>query len=259
MISPSAWGRYLSLPSRVGKGTPVRAEPNTNNQFLQIMKKTIIALLALAGVVGAEETFITLNSPTGGNVTSGNSALTWAETSAPLTLSSWKVTFDLELTNKPGQTGIGDQPIFSTTRSGGTSTGIVFSSNTDGTVEIYHSDNSISENSDDSVLSVDEGISITISFIADYAGEEYKGGTFLVTSGETELLNFTVDETTEDTALKSGSSSVWTQSGNSSSPHIVSFSNIKVSQLADNVIPEPATATLSLLALAGLAARRRRK
>ncbi len=26
MISPSAWGRYLSLPSRVGKGTPVRAE-----------------------------------------------------------------------------------------------------------------------------------------------------------------------------------------------------------------------------------------
>ena len=30
-------------------------------------------------------------------------------------------------------------------------------------------------------------------------------------------------------------------------------------KIADNVVPEPATATLSLLALAGLAARRRRK
>lgn len=37
------------------------------------------------------------------------------------------------------------------------------------------------------------------------------------------------------------------------------YSNIQLWKVTDNLIPEPATATLSLLALCGLAARRRRK
>lgn len=230
------------------------------------MKKTIIVLFALAGVVGAEETAITLTSSS--TVISGNSPLTWKETSAPLTLTSWKVAFDVELENKANKTGIGNAPIFSTTRGSRNnitgSTGIVFESNSNGTVGIYHRNNenglsTPSTDSSDSVFSIDKSTSITISFVADYVWGEYKGGTFLVTAGEKELLNFTVDETIPDTTLISGSASVWTQSGDGAQPHKNLFSNITVSRLADNVIPEPTTATLSLLALAGLAARRRRK
>lgn len=111
------------------------------------------------------------------------------------------------------------------------------------------------------MLSIGNSTSITMSFVADYDNvlEEYVGGTFLVTSGETELLNFTVGKTIQDTTLQSGHASVWTQTGAGACPSNNLFKNIAVSRLADNVVPEPTTATLSLLALAGLAVRRRRK
>ena len=223
------------------------------------MKKTLIAIMALTGAVVAEEASITLTSAT--TVSSKNAALTWAESSAPLTLTSWEVAFDLELVNKENKTGIGDAPIFTTTRAGGTSNGIIFSSNTNGTVEIYHSSGVLSNNSTQSVLSIGNSTSITMSFVADYdyVLEEYIGGTFLVTSGETELLNFTVGKTIQDTTLKSGHASVWTQTGDAGCPSNNLFTNITVKRLADNVVPEPTTATLSLLALTGLAARRRRR
>ena len=223
------------------------------------MKKTLITLLALTGVAMADS-ILTSSTPltltSSATVNSKNAALTWSGDDT--TLTSWSVSFDITCSNKTGKTGIGDAPLFSTRRSNGATTGLIFSSNTDGTVEIYQG-NELSENSTASVLSIGNTTSITVSFVADYIGETYKGGTFVVTSGENKLLNFAVDATVENTTLISGSSSVWTQTGDGNCPANYAFSNITVSKLANNVVPEPATATLSLLALAGLAARRRRK
>lgn len=215
------------------------------------MKKTLIALMALAGVAMAAPQPITLTSST--TVESGNSALTW--TGDPLT--SWEVTFDVMPTLKDNQTQIADAPIFSTSRNVNTTTGLVFSSNTDGTIEIYG--NGITHNSNDVCLTIDTETPITIRFVADYAGDVYTGGRFTVLSEETTYLNFTIDKTISDSQLISGKASVWTQSGNSGSSTTYKIYNITVTKLDNNVVPEPTTATLSLLALAGLAARRRRR
>ena len=217
------------------------------------MKKTIITLLALAGVAVAAPQPITLTSAT--TVETANKALTWEGSD----LTSWEVTFNVTPTLKANQTQIADAQIFSTARSGNTTTGLQFASNDDGTVEIYG--HGISHNSTSTCLTVNTKTPITVRFVADYEGHTYTGGTFTVLSGETEYLNFTVDETILDTKLISGKASVWTQSGNSGSSTIFKVYDIAVTKLDDNykAVPEPATATLSLLALAGLAMRRRRK
>lgn len=68
------------------------------------------------------------------------------------------------------------------------------------------------------------------------------------------------------TALKSGSARAWTNSGNQTIKvgQVASLDGLTEEQVMQVVrtgalIPEPTTATLSLLALAGLAARRRRR
>ncbi len=243
----------------IAQGTVSATRPRQLNQKENIsMKKTFITLLALAGVAVAAPQPITLKSMT--TVETGNAALTWDSSElVGNELTSWEVTFNVTPTLKPGQTQIADAQIFSTTRKGQESKGVQFSSNNNGTVKI-HGDGIATQTSTSTCLTIGTKTPITIRFVADYKGNTYTGGTFTVLSGETEYLNFTVAETIADTKLISGTSSVWTQSGSGAST-IFKISDVAVTKLDDNykAVPEPATATLSLLALAGLAMRRRRK
>ncbi len=126
------------------------------------------------------------------------------------------------------------------------------------------SDNKYSPSSDDTInhqcLNVNGTKKpLTITFIAgvDQNGD-YQRGTFSVTSkdGEKTYLTANMDSTIANTALISGSATFRTFSDDSSCNAIYTIGNVSVSKLNDNIVksvPEPTTATLSLLALAGLA------
>lgn len=219
------------------------------------MKKTIIATLALSSIALGEQS-ITLTNST--SLTSSNTTFSWDADTYGTTFTSWEVTFDLN--HKQNDDGsyvaLADREIFSTYRNGGQTTGTILATNSNGTIDIYHFDDKTTNvYTSTAVLDNTKVMPITISFVAEYdLSDTYLGGTFTVQSGETEYLNFHVDKTWENTQMEKGYSSIWTQTGN------CQFSNVKLKQLDDiRIIPEPTTATLSLLALAGLAARRRRK
>ena len=225
------------------------------------MKKTIIALMALAGVAMADDLPITLGGETVAEQLTSNGQFNWDGTVG--NLDSWEVSFDITPVLKKNETALNEQVLFSTTKVSSGAYGVRFSVTSDGTVMITDGSSAL-KTTEETVFTCGTETPITISFVADYTGEDYTGGTFTVTSGEKTLLTYEAAATLEYTALEDGYASVWTQSGNGDSSCTFEFRNITVSQLENNVIPsatvpEPATATLSLLALAGLAARRRRK
>ena len=210
------------------------------------MKKTIITLLALAGVAAAEE--LTLTQPAGGSLSSGNQTLNWSEDIQNLT--SWELSFDFIVDSYINNTllQIGDKDAWQPT------------------VELWNQYIQFNQASNTQVgkvsVVVDELASITLSFIANKTADgDYVGGTYSVTfnqgestySASTEITKFTDDRTLSDYSLDKEEARFWTHSSS------VTYSNITLTQLDDKLIPEPTTATLSLLALAGLAARRRRK
>ncbi|MBQ3143974.1 MAG: PEP-CTERM sorting domain-containing protein [Akkermansia sp.] len=212
------------------------------------MKKTIIALLALAGVAAAAP--LTLTSPTNGSLTSSNAPVAWSENYS--TLTSWELSFTL------ADTALGDAIIFGTDRDSTGAAGYLLSTNVDGSLEVYARNINVtySKSTAAGVVTAGTPVAITFSFVADenQYTNEIVGGTFTVKAGEA-TSSWAVTDGLEYTDLTNSSvSRFWTNGG------AEQFSNITVAKLDNNmVVPEPTTATLSLLALAGLAARRRRK
>ncbi len=212
------------------------------------MKKTIIALLALAGVAAAAP--LTLTSPANGTLASSNAEVAWSE--AYSTLTSWELSFTLT------DAALGDAILFGTDRDGSGAAGYILSTNTDGSLEVYARNIGVdySNSTAAGVVTAGTPVAITFSFVADenQYTNEIVGGTFTVKAGEA-TSSWAVTSGLGYTDLTNNSvSRFWTNSG------AEQFSNITVTKLDNNmVVPEPTTATLSLLALAGLAARRRRK
>ncbi|MBQ3144813.1 MAG: PEP-CTERM sorting domain-containing protein [Akkermansia sp.] len=204
------------------------------------MKKTIIALLALAGVAAAET--LTLNVT---ELKSSNTLLTWSDDIDALT--SWALTFNLD----SQRTSLSEQDLAFIKNSGGNNNdaAVKFSVNTNGTLEFYGY--GASTISPESMVTVDS-TPITLQFIANEQAGSIIGGRLTAISGE---KSFSIDLDSDLTLTTSNSIRLWSNGGNEH------FTNITLSALSNNVVavPEPTTATLSLLALAGLAARRRRK
>ncbi len=212
------------------------------------MKKTLVALIAMAGIAGAAP--LTLTSPAGGELKSGNAALTWSEDIAEL--QSWELTFTLN------DAALASAALFGT-RQNGYEAGMVLGVTADGALSIYNykvgTNYSYSKITGNGWVSAGQGTSITLSYVADVnTSGTVVGGTFTIASGaNTQSFVMDDDSLISYTSLKKdGGTRFYTATG------AQQFSNISVSQLSNRVVPEPTTATLSLLALCGLAARRRR-
>lgn len=215
------------------------------------MKKTLITLLALSGVAAAES--LTLNFT---ELTSGNSELLWTNTDVSQ-LTSWELSFTLD----SQRTALSDENLmFFPEHTVGTESTykVKFAVNSNGSLEFWGGSiftASGATTATNSVIS-DAGMvttaatSITLSFVADEKDGEIIGGTLSATVGD---KTFTVAVSEAVTLTKDDGIRIWS---NSTNEH---YTNLSLSALSNKVVPEPTTATLSLLALCGLAARRRRR
>lgn len=213
------------------------------------MKKTIVALMALAGIAAADEAALNITS---NSISFDNEVLT-------LTLA--------EITG--ASTGINETSAF--TGAAGFSPKIQFVQNKNN--ECYWVLNFTIENNTDSAVTL-TGLGLTMNSTT-AAGANHTGGiqevTNTVTLGDQTFagtltlgansasdtgvitMNYTLAaNSTETLSLKVQRTGAGALTG---------FAAITAGALSYEMvaIPEPATATLSLLALAGLAARRRRK
>ena len=243
------------------------------------MKKTIITLLALAGVAGAvTEYTATFADNKGNTLTTQRSHIIFGDATAenPLTLSSWMIEFSVTkfsdagglLAIAPPKADSGNG--FGIRTHGGTKLGIMFCNGTDyyGTTddassELFVTAESVSaakpltlrfaydaetntvylyDVTNDAIISREITDDIILSSVAaDHDGGDINGKTqFYTNSG---AFNFGLGNVTDMSSLAGKNEAFVTY--------------VKTKTTAS--IPEPATATLSLLALAGLAARRRRK
>ena len=173
------------------------------------------------------------------SLTGGNIMLNW--TNDYTSLSSWEICFTMTVVRN----NLSDQNLMKFEN------GTFFAINSNGTVEFYSGVTS-SKNSDSAfVTTVNTPTTITLSFIANeniYTGD-IVGGTLSAVSGD-KTLSVEIDT---GMALKDAATVLWTNSGKEQ------FSGITISKMDNNLVPEPTAATLSLLALASLAIRRRRK
>ena len=226
------------------------------------MKKTLITLLALAGVAMASTNTITLTLPDAllGTTDNGNQALTWDTTAAGIsTLESWSLQFDV--TDKTLEN---NTYLFGTDKGDNGAAGYYVASHTNGSITFGYRVNDTATahiTTDAGVLTANTATTITLQFIADVNIEtkEVVGGIFTLTCGNEEY-SYTLgdNDDLDDTAITSGANCrFWTNMQNGAPRE--TFSNISLTRLDSKLVPEPTTATLSLLALAGLAARRRRK
>ncbi|MGN0829084.1 MAG: PEP-CTERM sorting domain-containing protein [Akkermansia sp.] len=224
-----------------------------------LIKRTIVALLTLAGVSFADGTQLTLTSPSNGNLTSKNAAIQWSEDYNSLT--SWELSFtttDSDLADTTYRAYFG-------TRQNTNESGIALEVTSGGALKLLTKNYPTGETNPDWSYTTDNGwvtqgqqVTITLSFVADVVNinnkETVTAGIFTLSAGNNTVSTQKItdaDVLKYTSLLNDGTSRLYTGAGKHP------YSNITVSKL-DNV-PEPATATLSLMALAGLAARRRRK
>ena len=211
------------------------------------MKKTLITFLALTGVAAAEG--LTLNIT---ELKSGNNMLTWTDEDVS-ELTSWELVFTLD----SQRDALSDQDLMFFPDQ---ARNVKFAVNANGSLEFYGSSNiftasgattaTSSVNSAAGMVTTD-ATPITLSFVANEKAGEIIGGTLTATAGD---VNFSVAVSEAVTLTKTTDGiRIWSNGGKEQ------FTQLSLSSLSNNVIPEPTTATLSLLALAGLAARRRRK
>ena len=260
--------------------------------LIHIMKKTFITLLALSGAAiaqDAEWTALTLNGGTGNktnttdktwvsttdgvtSVIGGQASLNWTEDATYLT--SWKLMFTLT------DSSVAAADLWSSAGTGasGTAThdprGMILAVMNDGSLRLGGKRDTQTEFAITSAGVVQSGTPtvVTLSFVANVADEYYGiynegvaagtvvGGTYTLTVGN-ETVSYTLPgDMLSDNA---GNSYYLFYKNNETrfycNGEAEKYSNIQLWKGTDNLIPEPATATLSLLALCGLAARRRRK
>ena len=221
------------------------------------MKKTIIAIMALASVAAADSVMsleeltwnpLTVTTPANGTLASGNSAIDWSEATGNLT-NSWELSFILD----PSR--LSNEYLFGTVKGNSGADGYTLSITNAGAI-------ALNQNKSSNVLTVgsytaaDSAVAITLQYVKYVDAEgNFDSGLFTLTVGN-DSATYVVTEETNTVFTKGSNNNVWTNGG------AEKLSGISV-KYADSVvapsIPEPTTATLSLLALAGLAARRRRK
>lgn len=102
----------------------------------------------------------------------------------------------------------------------------------------------------------DTAVAITLQFVKFVDSEgAFDSGIFTLTVGDA-TGTYTVDASDNTIFTKGSNNNVWTNGGN----EVLSGISLKYAgSVVTQTIPEPTTATLSLLALAGLTVRRRRK
>ena len=249
------------------------------------MKKTLITLLALSSIAGAET--LTLNAHsvsfgTSSTLQTGNKEMTWEDSQ---TYTNWYMEFSFtELVDNKDT--IGNRWISticsdnSTDRKGLAASVKLISEGDSKTPHITFSNgseyNNLMGNSPTLTFSVGDALTMAV----------YNGHAYLGNKTTKEYISYdlsTLPQTEKEGGLKAGSdttiatgaarafaNSDSTKIGNTT---VASLDNLSISDgqtldIATLVttgkaetmpIPEPATATLSLLALCGLAARRRRK
>ncbi len=190
-----------------------------------------------------------------GKLTNSNIMLDWIDDPDDeydyRSLSSWEISFTL----KVNRDSLTDQNLIRF------SDGTIFAINNNGTVEFYggvinfknEAGNTITSINSDSafVSAVNTSTAITLSFVAyqDVNTNKITGGLLSAVSGGSVLSA----EISSSMDLTDAATVIWTNTAGEQ------FSNISVSTLNNKLVPEPTTATLSLLALAGLAVRRRRR
>ncbi len=250
-------GTGLSVPRCRGNGISAQAARKSQNSNHTIMKRTLIALMALAGVAAADTattpeeltwTDLTITTPAGASLTTSNSAINWSDSVENL-VNSWELSFTLD----PSR--LSNQYLFGTTSSGTGAASYTLQITNAGKIRL-------NSNKSTELLTVgtytadDSAVAITLQFVkfVDTEGTFQSGRFTLTVGGETGTYDVTSDANT--VFVKGDNSKLWTNSGNEQ------FSNISL-KYADSVVvqtvPEPTAAAFSLLALAGLAARRRRK
>ena len=201
--------------------------------------------MALAGVAAADS--LTLNIT---ELKSSNNMLTWTDEDVS-SLTSWELSFVLDTQ----RTALAEFDLMAFPDS---SKKVKFAVNPNGSLEFYNSTiftasgATAPTNSVNSVAGMvtTDATPITLSFVANEKAGEIIGGTLTATAGG---KTFVVTVSEALTLSKSDGIRIWS---NANQEH---FTQLSLSALSNKVVPEPATATLSLLALAGLAARRRRK
>ncbi len=240
------------------------------------MKKTLITLLALCGVAAAADNapieydaYILQKDNTSQKITSLTSSRgqIWFNEDAA-TLSSWMIEFSLDKLNggnsvlfatNYGTTGGGDERYGLSVYSWYNQTGVTIGK-----------DNSHFSGAANLTFPSDPKLPVTLRLAYDAVGDMaylYCVETDAITSVAT-TTDYTLNGSTIGGASDvSGLGTFWTDGG---SDHFTISTVTDMSALAGNAdsfakyvktktVPEPTTATLSLLALAGLAARRRRK
>ena len=241
------------------------------------MKKTLIAMFALAGVAMGDSdlTFLGTINLSEGSLPTGEAVSTVTINGAEV-MSLFNVTLTASTGNTltSGTTGYGMTDAEKTTLCGNVG------SSTTGFTSIVMTQNSwVGLNS----KGADKSLTLTISGLE--AGQKYNVSLLSgITKEESGAWNALTTSNTYDSslALEIGAEKVpaaamgaWALTGvvadtqgqitfTNLEPHSASgwhtpvFNGVSVAKVNTPVVPEPATATLSLLALAGLAARRRR-
>jgi len=246
------------------------------------MKKTLITLLALSGVVVAAETpkEYTATFANSGTTTqaSDRSHILLDGGNAAITLDSWMMEFQIQK-----QSDIG--AFFSLSRNANNSErgGLGLRTNSSSGVGIswngnagWASDPTKLDVTSFSSISADSPITLRFAYDAEsdtaylynVDTEKYITATKLTTRYEGGDFSFSsVDKTVTGTGDVNGKTMFWTDGGTAAYKLLgvtdmssIAGDNTKfVNYLTTKTIPEPTTATLSLLALCGLASRRRRR
>lgn len=241
------------------------------------MKKTIIALMALAGVTAAET--LTLDSyavsyGTGTTLSTGNQLMTWSDSQ---TYSNWYMEFSFtELTDNNATIGsrwVSTICSDSSTVRKGLSASVQLLS-TDRTPNITFGDGGETSNlmgsSPTLIFTAGDALTMAVYDNIAYIGNK-STETYISLDLDTVTLKTGSDSTMSSGAARAFANSNSTKIGETTIASLDSLT-IPNGQALDivklvttgaaetmSVVPEPTTATLSLLALAGLAVRRRRK
>lgn len=230
------------------------------------MKKTLIALMTLVGVAGAETTYdLAMEDVTFGTdpaLSSGNRVMKWVEDGTTAAYKNWYMEFQLSTVTATGYKA----SITAGATDHGNSTGLSVSAKSDA-ITLGSGNTDVIDGAGS--LSFDTSDTLTFAY---YDGVAYLGN-------KDKDTYISVNALPEDltTTMTSGTSHAWSNSGSTQigATKIASLDNLEitageqldmatlmirgVAKSVSVVVPEPATTTLSLLALVGLAARRRRK
>ena len=235
---------------------------------LSVMKKlfvsSIMTAVLLPGWVNAESpdlvTLLSLTKPQDSVLSSGNSSLTWRnEGTTGTSLDNFAISFQLTETRNTSS----PQNIFSTSRTNGGASGNALqltSSSADGEYTCLFSYAGQSFN----MKATTEGGSLLLTLIM-RKNEDGSSASATLYRGTQTLGTVSFNFTSGTSSLKWDQSSIWTNTAKETFTDIklatfnTEATNTDILNAFNLQVPEPATASLSLLGLAALMVRRRRK